>query len=375
MALRRCQTDGAVIENLTIKGFRGIEALEVPRCGRINVVVGRNGSGKTRLLEALFAFAVRAEVDVIPNLALTRGVPEELPALQRADYFTASFATRGRDAAELEGRIDGVVRSNVLSRFSAESLPFAPPRGADGMATGIVPVAGFEIRTTERVIDASGVSREHTSNELGFILPDHRWWKPLPRPPQPGPRVRLRSTRRLNAIARVAQQWSAVEALGETARQRVLEVLQRVDPALMNLRVVALENSVAQLRAEHREMGPCALEWLGDGLVETLNYLTLMLEAQGGVLLFDEFGTALDAKNQTVVIRALLDAARDFDVQLFLSTHSLEVVDALLADAPADALLLMQMKSEGGSVSIETLAHDEAKALRDDLGFDLRRVA
>lgn len=353
-----------MIENLTIKGFRGIEALEVPRCGRINVVVGRNGSGKTRLLEALFAFATRAEVDVIPSLALTRGVPEELPALLRADYYAASFATRGHDSAELTGRVDGIPRTNVLTRISGESLPLAP--------AGIVPVAGFQVRTQEHAPEGSA---EHVFSEIGYLLPDQRWWKPQPRPPLTGPRVRLRSTRRSNAIARVAQQWSAVEALGTTVRRRVLDVLQRVDPALIDLRVVALENSVAQLRAEHRDMGSCALEWLGDGLVETLNYLTLMLEAENGILLFDEFGTALDAKNQTLVVGALLEAARDFRVQLFLSTHSLEVVDALLADAPVDSLLLMQMKSEGGSVSLDTLEHDEAKALRDDLGFDLRRVA
>jgi hypothetical protein len=313
----------------------------------------------------MFAFGVRAEVDVIPQLAFTRGVPEELPTHLRADYFTAAFATRGRDSAELTGRIDGIRRTNVLSRISDEMLPSAPG--------GVVPVAGFQIRTDEHVVDESSLA--HESHELGYILPDKRWWKPQPRPPYPTKSVCLRSTRRMNAVARVAQQWSAVEALGAAARERVLEVLRHVDPALIDLRVMALDNQVAQLRAQHGEMGWCALEWLGDGLVETLNYLTSMLEMRRGIVLFDEFGAALDVRNLTLVVGALLEAAKEFDVQLFLSTHSLEIVDALLTAAPADDLLLMQMKSEAGTVTVETLDHDEAKALREDLGFDLRRVA
>lgn len=359
-----------MIENLTIQGFRGIEALEVPRCGRINVVVGRNGSGKTRLLEAAFALMLRANANVFPRLATLRGVPPELPAGLVADCYADSFATRGHQQAQITGRVQGIERRTVLRRLPGETAEVVALGSSTGAA--VATIAVFEVETWER--EAPSIE-PHVHVHAGYLLADGRWWVPKPRPINDPDAVLLRTPKRLNGISRLAQHWSAVEQLGSGARELILRALRGIDPAIHDLRVVALENSVAQLRVDYGALGLCPVELLGDGVVETIHYLTMLVAVRGGVVLVDEFGAALDAKNQGLVVRAFVETAKLFDVQLFLSTHSLEVVDALLADAPADALLLMQMKNEGGSVSVETLAHDEAKALRDDLGFDLRRVA
>lgn len=349
-----------MIESLTIQGFRGIEALEVPRCGRINVVVGRNGSGKTRLLEAAFALTFRANAEVFPSLAKLRGVPPELPASLVADYYRDAFATRGRQEAAVEGTVAGVERRVVLRRLPGEL--------AEVTAPGSVALAVFELESRE--------GRDSTSySHHGYVLSDGRWWVPKARPLADGPPVILRTPKRLSHLVWLAQQWSAVEQHGARARGLVLSALRHLDSDIHDIRLVALDNGVAQVRVDYRDLGLCPVELLGDGLIEAIHYLSMLVGVERGVMLVDEFGSALDARNLDLIVRTAIATAADFGVQLFLSTHSLEVVDALLAYAPSDSLLLMQMKSEGGSVSVETLDHDEAKALRNDLGFDLRRVA
>lgn len=366
----RCDTDGVVIENLTLKGFRGVEALEVPRCGRVNVVVGRNGSGKTRLLEAAYALMLRANANVVPRLATLRGVPPELPTGLVADYYADSFATRGHLQAEVSGRVEGIDRHTVLRRLPGETAEIVPPSQSMGQAAPTT-VAVFEVETRE----ASEEGQRQVHVHSGHLLSDGRWWVPRARPINEPDRVLLRTPKRLNGISRLAQHWSAIEQQGAGARSMLLHTLWSIDPAIHDLRVVALENSVAQLRVDYGDLGLCPVELLGDGIVETIHYLTMLGAVTNGVALIDEFGAALDAKNQVLVVGAVIATAAALGVQLFLSTHSLEVVDVLLTDAPEGSLLLMQMKSAGGTVSLETLEHDEARALRDDLGFDLRRVA
>ena len=39
--------------NLTIKGFRGIRELTIPQLGRVNLITGKNNTGKSSVLEAL----------------------------------------------------------------------------------------------------------------------------------------------------------------------------------------------------------------------------------------------------------------------------------------------------------------------------------
>ena len=43
-----------MFKNLRIRNFRAFGDLEIPCLGRVNLVTGKNNSGKTSLLEALF---------------------------------------------------------------------------------------------------------------------------------------------------------------------------------------------------------------------------------------------------------------------------------------------------------------------------------
>ena len=54
------ETDkGLLLPDLTINGFRGIDELTIPRLGRVTLLAGENGIGKTSVLDAIRLYAAR----------------------------------------------------------------------------------------------------------------------------------------------------------------------------------------------------------------------------------------------------------------------------------------------------------------------------
>ena len=59
------------LPSLVIKNFRGIDELTIPRLGRVTLLAGKNGVGKTTVLDAVRIWADRGRrftlVDVLYN--------------------------------------------------------------------------------------------------------------------------------------------------------------------------------------------------------------------------------------------------------------------------------------------------------------------
>jgi len=83
-----------VLRDFEATNFRTFSRLRVSRLGRVNLIVGRNNTGKTMLLEALRLFQTRgdpteivallAERDEYRRSAPQRDVRREEPARRRA---------------------------------------------------------------------------------------------------------------------------------------------------------------------------------------------------------------------------------------------------------------------------------------------------
>ena len=68
-AQRHHSPEEAVLTNLSINNFRGLKGLEINPLGRINLLAGKNGAGKTSVLEALWIFGGPD----MPELTVTNG--------------------------------------------------------------------------------------------------------------------------------------------------------------------------------------------------------------------------------------------------------------------------------------------------------------
>ena len=61
------------LPNLAVSGFRGINSLRVPSLRRVTLFVGKNGVGKTTLLEAIRIYASRGRASELANILHNRG--------------------------------------------------------------------------------------------------------------------------------------------------------------------------------------------------------------------------------------------------------------------------------------------------------------
>ena len=55
------------LPDLSIAGFRGIEALTIERLGRVTLLAGKNSVGKTTVLDAVRVYAAARTLYAFPN--------------------------------------------------------------------------------------------------------------------------------------------------------------------------------------------------------------------------------------------------------------------------------------------------------------------
>ena len=110
-----------LLPDLHIENFRGIKKLTIPRLGRVTLLAGRNGVGKTTVLDAIRVYAARGRHQVLAHVLDIR---DEITTSQRpkrrwtgssrlggsvpwTEYFRASIfvyrATRKDRPAQYQG--------------------------------------------------------------------------------------------------------------------------------------------------------------------------------------------------------------------------------------------------------------------------------
>ena len=62
-----------MLDSLHIKNFRCFEDLTIPSLGRVNLIVGKNNSGKSTLLEAMVLFSQHGRSQTLKYIANSRG--------------------------------------------------------------------------------------------------------------------------------------------------------------------------------------------------------------------------------------------------------------------------------------------------------------
>ena len=336
----------AHFSEVTVARYRGLRDVALPSLRRINVVAGLNNSGKTTLLEAVHLLAHQHDVTGALEVVRRRGRVEN-----RVDpRWLVEQIPR---TARLSGRFDA-----ISANETAVALDFA--RRPD------VEEAAFYLGTLS--LEANYGGRTQRSETLFYENRD-------------------RSTRNhgRNVLCRSALQspfslqdpslrgQAYTRSVERLARDRIVSFLrEHVDGDLVSIDLV---DRFQRFLVSHKGLqAPLDLTHFGDGMQRVFLMCLLVAFVENGVLLLDEFENAIHASLLPGLARFVHELAKEFEVQVFLTTHSDEAIEALVDADLGEAVSAYALVRGDGGITARHFPGTTLAELIDFAGFDLRSV-
>jgi hypothetical protein len=331
----------AMIKALRIRGYRCFDDFRMEDIARVNLLVGKNNSGKTALLEAIElvgSIAVRANALWAALWRRGERYPEdEEDRPRRPAEYDISHLFHGH-RIRLGSRLE--IGALCDTGHLAVSLDVVPP----DKERQLYPVREGELEGGNQHSPPLALRLKSTDLPGALTFPltsrgglDTRVWPREYASAAGGDQARpttLITTDSLSSYA-ASQYWRSI-ALTEEERS-VVEALRILDPDVQRiafLPVSRFEGSGARggLLVKHAGAErPLPIGSLGDGMWRMFSIAVALISARGGILLVDEIDTGFHYSAMEQMWRMVLQTAQRHLIQVFATTHSSDCIDSLAA--------------------------------------------
>lgn len=347
-------------------GFRCFEELSVTDLGRVNLVVGENGAGKSSFLEGMRLLRAGGNPMVLLASALARGeyVGEENEDGSHERVALLRFAFHGRRAQQsarfhIEGRgpdeADRAVHGEIVDAPDHDSL--------DARRVQELEWRGFPAWAVRLEIDrgSSGfyvpLNWSRTSAQsFGLITPR---WDARARAEIP---VFLRANDIDDTV--LGQLWDRIVATPD--KDVVVDALRRLEPHIRDIDLRAEPSlpfrSRVVVRVENGASSSSPIGSFGEGVAWLFSLALGAAATPNQQLLVDDIDAGLHHRVMAHMWAMVIDTARRRDLQVFATTHSIDCITALrraCLDAPERAGEIRVVRLVKGGRSGITFTADE----------------
>ncbi|MEA5620342.1 AAA family ATPase [Cronbergia sp. UHCC 0137] len=317
-----------MLHSLTLKNFRCFQDLTIEPLERINLIGGKNNVGKTSLLEAIFIFINPGNPKSLLQINQFRGISVNRKLNSNEVYNIEELRSclQNQDTQktiELSCLEDSNLQRRILKIRLAESDEAKILRRSL-FDDEIELVLAEQSHTTEvrpydtLVFEYQDETKKTTSHIAltvhGSLVGEYRL--------DNFPVGIYLTTKKLSTREDVVR-YSKLELAKQ--QDEVLETLNLLEPRLQRLTVL-VGNSEPIIYGDigMRELVPLPL--MGEGIGRLLSIILAIANAKGGIILIDEIENGLHHSVLTNVWKAIANAARRADVQVFATTHSRECI-------------------------------------------------
>ncbi len=278
-----------MLDSLYIKNFRLFKELKIEHLGRVNLIVGRNNSGKTCLLEALWIYGSYANPAVLKKIISQRDENWENSQL--------------------------IDESNPLkflyyNYFTNDSIIIAP-----------------ELTLGEKIWPKMELNFDNLGNNCSF-----KNYPPsinLPNFPN-NEHTQFVSTTMANQP--VEKLWNNIFVT--PLEEYVLKGLHLFDQKIQKVGLIVKPDKNIPMIFLKNERIP--LKHLGEGISRVFHIILALVNAKDGFLLIDEFENGLHYTVQPKVWELIFKLAKELNVQVFATTHSWDCVTTFIETTQAN---------------------------------------
>ena len=323
-----------------VHGFRSLDDICLDDLARVNVFVGKNGSGKTSALEALYAFFSEARIESLIGIAERRGEYDKTESADRwvpslRHFFTGHSLQSGNDLISFDG--DG---TKMAFAVGIEERPLKD----DYRIIKPTTMCSISRRQAGEVSSSSFPIGKNGAMDIGYVG-DGGYNKP--QLPEDVPSVFVSP----DGVVPRALLEMRDDVVSRGAENELVAVLKILDPRVESVGFLSADVKRYEYLVNGTLVGLSGMDGrvpvktLGDGMRRLLIIAMAMICARGGVLLLDEIDSGLHYSAMHALWDFILKAAEINQVQVFASTHSLDCLRGLAAtceesSATADSVRL-----------------------------------
>ncbi|AKE65096.1 hypothetical protein MYAER_2756 [Microcystis aeruginosa NIES-2549] len=371
-----------MLESLKIEGFRGFQNFEMANLGRINLLVGKNNSGKTSILEAI----------------------QFLYAQNNIDIFLETISYRG-EFAWLENKLAGRTKVfEICHLFPGHEI--IPSKEIIIIGSRESHQESVTISVKSIPIQLSLFSDKNDDLNNDNIFDDEEWNKLLLsiRWSQSQKPIELellangtlaRDSRRMASLSRISHKIgidnkielrfltpfsltsSDMAALFDNIvlsplEDLIIESLKIIEPKIERIASIgsgkySTANNLGVrggflIKIKNHDQ-PIPIGSLGDGFWRMLGLVLAMVNLENGILLVDEIDSGLHFTVMTDMWKVVWETAKKLNIQVFATTHSRDCWQSL-------AELITEEKITDNEITIQRIDRDKEKAV----SFNARQI-
>jgi AAA15 family ATPase/GTPase len=311
-----------MLESLYIKNYRNLKELKINSLAGVNLITGRNNTGKSSLLEAIAIYANKLDISSIYQLLENRGEkiiqPNKDVVETNINLFSSMFSER-KMTFDNENAISIVASGNDLLRIQFAKYREKTEKDNNGNTVNtkqVVQENDDDFQAKELKI---GLTVSYGKEKLVLLLDHHPvqlGYTPIPS------KNNIQFVRSWNINTTL--NGTLFDCITLTDKEKyVVEALRIIEPDTDKIAFIADntgERKTVVKLSSIAEVLP--LQSMGDGINRILTIILALVNADNGFLLIDEFENGLHYTVQEQLWKMIFNLAQRLNTQVFVTTHS-----------------------------------------------------
>jgi len=305
-----------MLNSLLVRNYRNLKELKIDSVNQINLITGKNNTGKSSLLEAVYIYYTKGKAESIWQILNGRGECDEvvfIPAL--SSLFTNRLTNEPIVIGEVNSVENFVLKmvnylEEVETKTTGEIIHRKKNIPDDKLNNYQKYKTGFEIRINDAIMFIDKQGGKFTGNPVQF-------------------------SQYFNICFVKAGSFTANDKLFDsialTVKENyVIEALKIIEPKTERIAFVAEDNSSERKAVVKLSDQPKALplQSMGDGMNRILSIILALVNTENGLLLIDEFENGLHYSIQEQLWKIIFRLAEKLNIQVFATTHSSDCISS-----------------------------------------------